>query len=374
MSLKILLTADVHLGMKFAAFPKVQQELSQTRFETLRTIVSLANENKCDLFVVAGDLFDRQTLSDHDVVLAAQIISEFQGKLAAVLPGNHDFLLPGESKLWQKFQSNAQDRVLLLHEPKPYPLRHYDMDAILYPGPCNARHSEVNRIEWIKEVPKDSSVRHHIGIAHGSLIGLSPDPERKFYPMTEEELKDAGLDIWLMGHTDRMQYPEAPSQFARIFYPGTPEPNGFDCQHPGSVWLFQIDDNKKISASSILTGKHRFIHHEAVLTNDSDLDALLKKFSAGVYKQDLIKLSLKGHLPKDSYARLSQVLSEIDDSVFYLHPPDTSGLAEEITLEEIDREFAQQSFPHRLLKSLSAIEDSSEALQIAYELIQEAKK
>lgn len=99
MSLKLLLTADVHLGLKFSNYPEVQQELSEARFNTLKNVVELANEQKYDLFVVAGDLFDHQRVSERDIVNTAQIINEFQGKLVVVLPGNHDFIIPNNSRL-----------------------------------------------------------------------------------------------------------------------------------------------------------------------------------------------------------------------------------------------------------------------------------
>ncbi|TRZ51819.1 DNA repair exonuclease, partial [bacterium] len=196
MPLKILLTADVHLGLKFAGYPQVQKELAEARFETLRKTVTLANESQCDIFAVAGDLFDHLRLPDRDIILAAQIISQFQGRLAIVLPGNHDFIVPGESKVWPKFKSNAGDRVLLLEECKTYSLKHYDLDANMYAGPCDAKHSKVNHVGWLKDEPKDPSVKYHIGLAHGSLQGVSPDPDQSYYPMTEDELLKYGLDLW----------------------------------------------------------------------------------------------------------------------------------------------------------------------------------
>ena len=69
MALKIFLTADIHLGMKFASYPEVQSVLSEARFTTLAHCVSIANKEECDLFIVAGDLFDRVSVSDREPLL-----------------------------------------------------------------------------------------------------------------------------------------------------------------------------------------------------------------------------------------------------------------------------------------------------------------
>jgi len=373
MPLKILLTADVHLGMKFASYPEVQKELSEARFETLKHVVHMANEHQCDLLVVAGDLFDHLRVADRDILRATQIVNEFQGKLAVVLPGNHDFIVPGESKVWQKFKTNAGDRVLLLEQKKIYSLNHYDLDANLYAAPCDAKHSDVNHIGWIRDEPRDSCVKYHIGIAHGSLLGVSPDPDQKFYPMAEDELLKCGLDLWLMGHTDRLQYPTQVSPLHRIFYPGTPEPNGFDCEHDGRVWIIQLDDEKKITATSIRTGKHRFLHRNTLVSTDADLDSILKEYSSTDYSDVLLKLRLDGRLPKDAYANLQKLRADLEKHLLYVEV-DTSGVKQAITAESINREFTESSFPHRLLTFLAQDAQDNEPLQIAYDLIQELRK
>ena len=64
--MKIFLTSDVHLGMKFAGYPGVQERLVQARFDALKRCVDIANEKACELFVVGGDLFDRVFIRRRD--------------------------------------------------------------------------------------------------------------------------------------------------------------------------------------------------------------------------------------------------------------------------------------------------------------------
>jgi len=59
MSLKILATSDFHIGLKFTGYPDVQDKLIEARFKVLEKLVGIANDKNVDLFIIAGDLFDR---------------------------------------------------------------------------------------------------------------------------------------------------------------------------------------------------------------------------------------------------------------------------------------------------------------------------
>lgn len=373
MSLKVFLTADVHLGMKFASYPEVQTELSNARFKTLENCINWANKEECDLFVVAGDLFDRVSVSDDDIIRAVKTIGDFQGHLAALLPGNHDYYSTGKNDIWTLFRENAGDNILILKKREIYSLKHYDLDVNLFPAACDAKHSKKNHLDWIKESNRDQNIKYHIGIAHGSFEGFSPDFNEEFFPLTREDLLECKLDLWLLGHT-HVQYPDKEGNLDKIFYPGTPEPDGFDCNHEGKAWIINIDDGKNIRSTSLSTGTYNFLHDSVELNSLSDMEKLRTRYISSEYKKTLLKLMLRGSIPKDVYKDLAPLIHNLGEDLFYLYQPvDTGELKEEITLKDIDRDFTEGSFPYRLLKDLSKNDDSL-ALQIAYELIQEVMK
>lgn len=371
MSLKIFHTSDLHLGMKFSGYPEVQSMLTEARFTALQNLVNKANEERCDLFAVAGDLFDRVYVDSIDIIRAAQILGDFHGKLAAVLPGNHDFVTAGSNDLWNVFKENTGDNVKVLKDNNIVNLDHYHIDGILYPAPCYAKHSKENCVGWIKENKIEDDAKYHIGIAHGSLGGVSPDPDRNYFPMTHEELENMGMDIWLLGHT-HIQYPEKPGTMDKIFFSGTPEPNGFDITHEGKAWIFELDDSKRIHSTTLSTGKYRFLHEEVELEPSCDLEQLIKDSLKGNYENTLLKLKLKGSLAIEEYEKLPQVTGFLPD-IFY-PIVDDDDVAEMIDQDFIDKNFTEGSFPHRLLSTLAENEDNWEALQTAYELICKVRK
>ncbi|MGO9377023.1 MAG: metallophosphoesterase family protein [Dissulfurispiraceae bacterium] len=162
MGLRIFHTSDLHLGLRFAGYPEeVSKKLIDARFETLKRLVDVANIELCDMFVVSGDLFDRLTVSKKDVVKAAQILSEFQGRVVVVLPGNHDFVSAGRGDIWSQFKESKGDNVLLLEKREVCSLKAFDLNVDLYPATCDSKHSKTNYLAWIKEAEKDPEVKFH---------------------------------------------------------------------------------------------------------------------------------------------------------------------------------------------------------------------
>ncbi|MBW1953490.1 MAG: DNA repair exonuclease [Deltaproteobacteria bacterium] len=373
MALRLLHTADLHLGMKFAGRypPEVRERLVQARFETLGGLVETANAAGADLFLIAGDLFHDQNVALRDIRAAAQALDRFLGRAVLVLPGNHDFLQEGKCPLWDRFQEYAGDRVVLLSEPRPYPLADYDLPVVIYPGPCTAKHSSENAIGWIRQRAKDLE-GWHIGVAHGSLEGTSPDFQGNYYPMTRKELERTGLDLWLLGHT-HLRVPDLDQgRDSRILIPATPEPDGFDCRHPGHAWLIELQADGSLFYRSLVTGRHCFSVQEAEVSSEDDLNLLRARFQRFNPECDLVKLFLRGYLPGELYDRRGTLLEELRRQVLYLEP-DFTALYRRIGAEDIDREFTEGSFPHRLLTRLAQAAGDPRALQLAYELIQEVR-
>jgi len=371
--MKIFLCADIHLGMKFAGYPdEVRNQLIEARFETLSRCIEIANEKECELFVIAGDLFDRISVAKRDIGRTARILTEFQGKVLAVLPGNHDYFTKRSDGLWANFMGFVENYpIIVLAEKRPYLLSEFDLNACLYPAPCDSKHSPENHIGWIKECKKDREVKFHIGIAHGSLEGVSPDFSGDYYPMKKAELLACGLDLWLMGHT-HIPYQSKLTAKSEIFYPGTPEPDGFDCRHEGTAIVIDIDNNREIKAGFLKTGKFRFIYREEDISDLSTLRHIKDKYTDPSCKNILLKLKQKGAIPEDAFEDLNSIKYEIEENVCFLNF-DTSEVTIRITPDLIEKEFTEDSFPYRLLKRLTD-EGDLEALQIAYELIKEIRR
>jgi len=370
MALRVFLTSDLHLGMKFAGYPDAARAaLVEARFTCLDRVVAAANAARSDLLVVAGDLFETVSVARREVLRAAKSLGAFRGRLVAVMPGNHDYISSSD-KLWTGFKDAAGDIVLLLDSPRPYPLAGYDLDACLYPGPCTAKHSASNAIGWVRTAARDRGTRHHIGVAHGSLEGFSLDKEGRYHPMRPQELTDAGVALWLVGHTHK-PFPEKPGTRDTIFCAGTPEPDGFDCTHEGSAWSLEVTEKGIVTAESVRTGLLRFLDEGREVRTRADLERLEREHLVEGADRTLLRLRLSGRAPREVIAEIGALRARLS-GVFLSMDLRAEELREEITAEAIDREYPAGSFPHMLLSALAGDNDQ-EALQIAHELLQEMR-
>ena len=105
--IRIFHTADVHIGMRFSNYPEpVKGYLQEARADVLDKMIDLANDKKCNLFVVAGDLFDKITGIDKKTMnRAINALNNFQGECVLLMPGNHDYD-NGMIDLWELHENS----------------------------------------------------------------------------------------------------------------------------------------------------------------------------------------------------------------------------------------------------------------------------
>ena len=90
--LRLLHTADVHLGARHADLGDAAAAQRERQFAAFRASVDLALAEKVDLFLVAGDLFDSNTQPRRSVDrVAAELARLAQARIRTVIiPGTHD--------------------------------------------------------------------------------------------------------------------------------------------------------------------------------------------------------------------------------------------------------------------------------------------
>lgn len=365
---KIFHTGDIHLGMTYRnrGYPEeLRKELVEARFQTLAGMVKQANREKCALFLVAGDLFHRTNVPREMILRAVEILGAFEGNCVAVLPGNHDYR-DEFSTLWKSFRELAPDNVLLLEQMTPYNLGEYNLEMTLLPAPCHSKHSGGNNLGWIRELDTLPEGGVRLGVAHGSVKGVSPDFDGRYYPMETGELAELPVHHWCLGHT-HITYPDqAVSTDISFTYCGTPEPDGFDCTHRGFARITTLDQSGNMESRAVVTGRFSFSELHQEIKGWDDLIALEHKLE-GSAGDTLLKLVLSGTLPRDEYSVRTEVLDRLRALTAYLEL-DEAALEVEITSRTIDEEFARGSFPYLLLSRLAA-KGENEALQEAYQLV-----
>ncbi len=369
MTLKIMHTGDVHLGMKFNQYPQISKELEDSRYQALENVIKEANKRNVNLFAVAGDLFDKANIKQDNIRRTVEILDKFSGDAVVILPGNHDYN-DGISKLWDQFKKEIKGRMLILDAEKIYELNEFSIPAAVYSAPCDSKLSAENKIGWIKNLKNRPESKYHIALAHGALKGFSPDLNDKYFQMNKDELLDIKMDLWLLGHS-HLPYPEQKKVFnQKIFNNGTPEPDGMDCSHPGYAWYIELNENKEIKAERIKTGNYHFSDLEKEISSESELEKLVNQILENQVENKILRLKIKGELSRTEFNNKDQYLKKLRDNCFYTKI-DQSDLNMKIDREIIAEEFAENSFPYQLLTEL---EDNNQALHLAYKMLKEVQE
>ncbi|MBE6762782.1 MAG: hypothetical protein E7553_00295 [Ruminococcaceae bacterium] len=372
--IKIFLTGDNHIGLKYAGHEQAAV-LVEARLSAFDRMVQIANEEQADLFVIAGDLFENTySVTKRDVTRVFRALSAFRGTVV-VLPGNHDYY-DRDGKVWQYVSEavSSMDSVLLLTDFRPYPLEIGDAKVVLYPALCTSLHSVPgeNNLGWIRETAYDAQADYRIGIAHGAVEGETIDNEGQYFRMSRRELSELPMDVWLIGHT-HVPFPRLGDELQvtseRVFNAGTHVQTDVACNTEGYGFVLELSKDKTVRAKAVQTGNLRFVRLPLTLTADT-MEDTLKTALAPLSDRTVVDLVLSGAVSVQEYENraviLENALARFTEGTYRDH-----ALSRLISKELIESEFPETSFSAGLLTAL--LDDPKEA-QLMYELLQDLKE
>ena len=236
-ALKLLHTADWHLGQRFMNFEKQehQERLSRERLSVVKRVLDLARSEQVHAVLCAGDLFhdphpeDRywkgllKHLQEHD----------WTDRPVFLLPGNHDPLLPTSPySTDHPFRQGLPANVHVVDKANfTYPLKD---DAVLYASPCFNTAGDSDQAMGLPErEPGDE--RFRIGMVHGSTHDIANHQAN--FPISIDAPKARGLDYLAIGDTHGFRILPEETAVQPVVYPSSPEPTSFKEIDPGYAAL-----------------------------------------------------------------------------------------------------------------------------------------
>ena len=373
MSIRILHTADNHIGLSFSRYPEAARErLIEERFKALERLIALANQRKAHFFVVSGDLFDRQTIPKKMVRRTAEILGRFEGDLVLVLAGNHDFYEGPDNALWRSFREVTDGaRITLLLERRSLPWECGETRVVFHACPCPSKHGKESEIGWVAEAEK-SAGSLHIGLAHGNVAGLGLDAEQQYFNMTEAGLRAAGVHTWLLGHIHVPAPHPGTSGLPLFFMPGTHTPDSVKCSHPGHAWWIELDAQGNCHHELLSTGGVRFVRLRRELSGAGDWNALRQECEALDAPNTVLDLQLAGRLPEPEIAALRDWIDSKRSGFLDLsHVLDIQPL---LDASAISKKFPEGTLPHALLTELLADAEHPGDAHLALEIIESIQR
>lgn len=369
MTLRILHTADNHIGLNFNQYPQAARErLIEERFASLERMVNTANFRKAHFFVVAGDLFDKANVTNAQISRAVKILGRFEGEAVLVLAGNHDFCEGPDSKLWKQFRAAADDvRVIALTEQGVRDFESDDYKVRFHACPCPSKHGKEHTIGWVANAEKPSGMLH-IGIAHGNVEGLGLDAEQRYFNMAESDFRNSGLHTWLLGHIHVPAPAPGTTGKPLYFMPGIHTPDSVKCRHPGHAWWIELDADGTCRHEQLTTGAIRFVRINADLQHANDIRELRTKCQSFDAPNTILDLQLTGRLREEEFAELNSMLSDISPSFLYFSQD--RGITSVLDTAAITRRFPEGTLPSALLQALLSDDAYPGDAHIALDIIE----
>lgn len=301
--LTFLHTADWQIGRQYNRFEAEDAAiLADARLTTIERIAELAATERVDAVLVAGDVFDAQTVSDRIIHRTFDAMKAYAGPWI-MLPGNHDAALA--ESVWTRAQrlNAVPSNVHLLLTPGSYEFKELGVAVLAAPLTQRQTHADLT-------VPFDnletSSGLIRIGLAHGSVSGILPDSVDSPNPISPQRAQTAGLSYLALGDWHGSKQIDE-----RTWYSGTPEPERFRNNDAGNVLKVTIANAQDLpKVSQIPIAQHYWIEHEATLTVASDVDELKRQLEA-LPDRSVLNIRLQGQLDLNSHQALQSLLSAI---------------------------------------------------------------
>jgi DNA repair exonuclease SbcCD nuclease subunit len=241
--LRLLHTADVHLGARHADLGDAASAQRERQFAAFAATVSLALAEKVDVFLVAGDLFDSNVQPRRSVErVAAELGRLVKARIRAVLiPGTHDVY--DRSSVYRAYDLAAMagspagdDLVTVLTPERPWV--HLGACDVVVHGPVfatkRAPHSPLR--DLAATGTPDATWR--IGLLHAA-IAIPGRTDHDEVVITTDEIAGSGLDYLALGHWHGAQVARA--RGVTYAYAGAPEPVALDQDKAGKALLVTLD-------------------------------------------------------------------------------------------------------------------------------------
>lgn len=234
-ALKLVHTADWHLGRRFRAFREDdEKKLTRERLAVVGRILQLSNQHQVSAVLCAGDLFDSpQPDEPWWRGLAEQLHAHGRAERPVfLLPGNHDPLKAGSV-----YSSEHPFRRLLPNWVHVVDRDDFSFelskDAVLHAVPCR---SQAGQDDLALRLPPraEGDARIRIGLVHGQTFDI--EGHQSNFPISKTAAHERGFNYLAIGDTHAFRLVDTGTPVP-VVYPGAPEPAKFDETEAGHVAL-----------------------------------------------------------------------------------------------------------------------------------------
>ncbi len=249
MTFTFLHTADWQIGKAFGGLPAdVAAALREARLSAIDRLAEVARAGGARHILVAGDVFDAETLAPKTVRQAVARMETHAEMTWHLLPGNHDPHRKGG--LWERLvRDGLPANIRPIMTPQAIEI---EPRIWLLPAPLTGRATASDPTLYMDNAETPAGAVR-IGLAHGSVRFFGSD-QAASVGLSPTRAASAGLDYLALGDWHGAQQ-VAP----KTWYSGTPEPDRFMDNDPGFALLVEVNAGAEPRIQRIATAQFAWI-------------------------------------------------------------------------------------------------------------------
>jgi len=311
--IRLLHTADVHLGARFLSLGDKGTAQRQQIKAAFQNLVSLAIDEHVDMVLIAGDLFDanQQPQANIDLVVEQFDLLAASNIPVCLIPGTHDCFDSGS--IYRKVDFPAKCPTLTLFLDEGWNHREFAaLGLTVYARPNLSNRSYNSPLEGL--TPSTQS-RYHVALAHGAF-NIPGHFAEDDYVFTADQIQNSQMQYVALGH---WHSPYACSEKGvPAWYSGPPEIISTDQKQPGSVLLVTLPDSGEARVEIRQTGLRSCDQLQIDLSDLENLSQLRQQITEGANPNLIRKVVLKGLRNQDLRPSPDDLEAELSDSFFHL--------------------------------------------------------
>ncbi|MDQ2965276.1 MAG: DNA repair exonuclease [Chloroflexota bacterium] len=317
--LRLLHTADVHLGARHAHLGEQAAAQRERQFAAFKATIDLALAEKVDVVLIAGDLFDSNSQPKRSVErVAAELKRLSENKIRTVIiPGTHDVY--DRSSVYRAHDLAAMvatdggtDLVTVLTPDRP-DVHLAACDAVIHARVFDTKRAPQSPLRDL-HVGTDKRATWKIGLVHAA-VSIPGKTDGDDVVVTKEEIAASGLDYLALGHWHSTQRGTAGA--VTYAYSGAPEPVAVDQDKAGKVLLVTLDNalgQKAVAIEERQVGQTRFEKLEVDAAGVTNQPALVERLTAKADKDLVLDVRIVGIKPDDLDIDVDEIESQIRGS------------------------------------------------------------
>ncbi len=354
-------TADVHLGLSGEAFGARAVEHRQLLREAFVRVIDRCLEQRVNLLLVAGDLFD----SDRPAPKTVEFVRSQLARLGradppvetVILPGTHDPLTEG-SVYADWLRAGLPRHVHILRDPAGAPVALAEGEALVHGGP------------GCLQLSADDSAAFNIGAIHASLqLGHLVTSREPF--LLPHDIAETRMNYLALGHWHR--FGDYSTGGVTALYSGSPEILAIDQTERGHAVQVELRRGGLPRCERFVTGRLRREQAEFNLADYDNEHQLAEEIRRRADPELLLEAVLVGLADPSFHYDAEQLEQTLAPDFFRLRIRDQGVLAEtELTESRYPPELIVGRFVRLMEERLAAARasGSEEDLRIETQALQ----